>query len=74
MTPSKIVLQNLILPGRRSSVFTAPSVLQHVTLGGLLQVTAVNEILGRDINLLLQSLPARSGNVNNFVHRNSPNL
>lgn len=64
MTTSEIVLQNLILPCRRSSIFAVRSVLQHIILGGLPQVEAVNEILSIDINLLLQSLPAGSGNVN----------
>lgn len=68
MTTSEIVLQNLILPCRRNSIFTIFSVVQYTISGGLLQIEAVNEILNIDINLLLQSLPARSGNVNNFVH------
>lgn len=74
MTTSEIVLQNLILPCRSSSIFTVFTVVQYTISGGLLQIEAVNEILNIDINLLLQSLPARSGNVNNFVHGNSTNL
>lgn len=74
MSASEIVLPNLILPCRRSSIFRVPSVLQHIISGDLLQVEAVNEILTIDSNLFLQSLPARSGNVINFVCLNSTNL
>ena len=42
MTTSEIVLQNLILACRRSSIFAVPSVLQHIILGGLVQVEAEN--------------------------------
>lgn len=68
MPASETVLPNLILPCRRSSIFRVPLVLQHIILGGLLQIEAVNEILTIDINLFLQSLLAGSGNAINFVY------